>query len=227
VLNLIVPFHLMSTRRQRRAQARGKATDIEVPLNQPSRDVPSHKTLLDIANERQLLNSSSRTNPSITTTKINPDGSLSAPEPIEGSSDHIGTPYLDIALYTITLTLLHFTLTVLVHHQYATTPPSLPLLFYDSTIASPTPALLLILVSILHPRSSHIATQLMFATLSIVAGAWLVYASNEDPYMAVMKKAPSLGTLWVWAVVEMRWEWAVACLGLVAGWGWWEGYAMY
>lgn len=217
----------MSTRRQRRAQARGKATDIEVPLTQPSRDVPSHKTLLDIANERQLLNSSSQTPLSITTTKINPDGSLSALEPIEGSSDPIETPYLDIALYTITLAILHFTLTVLVHHQYATTRPSLPTLFYDSTIVSPTPVLLLILVSILHPRSSHIATQLLFATLSVVAGAWLVYASNEDPYMAVMKKAPSLGTLWVWAIVEMRWEWAVGCLGLVAGWGWWKGYAMY
>lgn len=217
----------MSTRRERRAQAQGKTTKEDVPLNQPSRDAPSHKTLIDIANERQLLNSSSQTNPSITTTKINPDGSLSAPEPIQGVSSPVETPYLDIALYTITLALLHFTLTVLVHHQYATAPPSLPALFYDSTIKSPTPALLLVLVGIIHPRSSHIATQLLFATLSIVAGAWLVYASNEDPYMAVMKKAPPLGTLWVWAVVEMRWDWAVGCLGLVAGWGWWNGYSMY
>jgi len=53
-----------------------------------------------------------------------------------------------------------------------------------------------------------------------------VHASNEDPYLAVMKKAPALGTLWVWATVEMRWEWAAACLGLVGGWGWWKGYAL-
>jgi len=66
-----------------------------------------------------------------------------------------------------------------------------------------------------------------FAALSVGAGTWLVYASNEDPYMAVMKKAPPLGTLWVWAVVEMRWEWAVGCLGVVGGWGWWQGYGIY
>lgn len=217
----------MSTRRERRAQAQGRNGGNTVPLSRPSKTTTVHKTLLDIANERQLLSKSENSSPSITTTKINPDGSISTLEQSDGSSDPVETPYLDIILYTITLALLHFTLTVLVHHQYATTPPSLPLLFYESTIASPAPALLLILVAILHPRSHQIATQLLFVTLSIVAGAWLVYASNEDPYMAVMKKAPPLGTLWVWAIVEMKWDWAVGCLGLVAGWAWWKGYAMY
>lgn len=220
----------MSTRRERRAQARSKDTETEIPLTQPSRAIPRHKTLLDLANERQLLHSSSRTAPSITTTTINEDGTLSTPFPLASPNPPDPpppTPYLDIALYTTTLTLLHFTLTVLVHHQYAHTPPSLPSLFYTSTIASPAPALLLLLVSMLHPRSSHVATQLFFAALSVGAGTWLVYASNEDPYMAVMKKAPPLGTLWVWAVVEMRWEWAVGCLGVVGGWGWWQGYGIY
>lgn len=220
----------MSNRKERRAQARNRAavdSQNHVPLSQPSRDVPRGKTLLDIANERQLLSGASQTDPSITTRRINPDGSLSDPESIENASDSWATPYLDIALYTTTLTLLHYTLTVLVHHQYATTPPSLRKLFYDSTVASPTPVLILILVAALHPRSSHILVQLLFATLSVVAGAWLVHASNVDPYMAVMRKAPPLGTLWVWAVVEMQWEWAVGCLGLVAGWGWWRGYTVY
>ena len=218
----------MSNRRERRAQARRSQTiEDEVPFSQPSRDEPREKTLLDIANERQLLNESSQTNPSITTTRIQPDGSLALLEKTGDTSGSMSTPYLDIFLYTTTLTLLHYTLTVLVHHQYASSPPSLPQLFYDSTVASATPALILILVAILHPRSSQIATQLLFATLSIVAGAWLVYASNEDPYMAVMKKAPPLGTLWVWAVVEMNWEWAVGSLGVVASWGWWKGYTIY
>lgn len=220
--------HHMSNRRERRAQARASAaTQNDVPLQQPSRDVPTHKTLLDIASERQLFNTRSQSSPpSITTTKINPDGTLST----AGSDTDVldtATPYLDIALYTATLTMLHFTLTVLVHHQYATTPPSLASILYTSTVASPTPALLLVLVSVLHPRSSHLLTQILFAFLSMVAGAWLVHASNEDPYMAVMKKAPPLGTLWVWAIVEMRWEWAVGCLGVVAGWGWWKGYSMF
>ena len=220
----------MSNPRERRAQARkkeGKEAENDVLLSQPSRNAPRGKTLLDIANERQLLGEPSQSQPSIATTKINPDGSLSHIDAPIDAADSAATPYLDILLYTATLTLLHYTLTVLVHHQYATTPPSLPKLFYASTVASSTPALILILVAALHPRSSHIVTQLLFATLSVVAGTWLVYASNEDPYMAVMKKAPPLGTLWVWAVVEMRWEWAVGSLSLVTAWGWWNGYTVY
>ena len=217
----------MSNRRERRAQARAnRTTQDEAPLRQPSRDAPSHKTLLDIASERQLVNTTSQSSPpSITTTRINPDGTLTTTESISDPSD-AASPYLDIFLYTATLTMLHFTLTVLVHHQYATTPPSLSSILYTSTIVSPTPALILVLVSILHPRSSYLITQMLFALLSVAAGAWLVHASNEDPYMAVMKKAPPLGTLWVWAIVEMRWEWAVGCLGIVAGWGWWKGYSI-
>ena len=217
----------MSNRRERRAQARVKAeTKNDFSLHQPPRDAPTHKTLLDIASERQLLNTTTQSSPpSITTTKINPDGTLAATEVVSDALD-VATPYLDVALYTVTLTTLHFTLTVLVHHQYATTPPALTSILYTSTVTSPTPALLLVLVSILHPRSSYLLTQILFAFLSIAAGAWLVHASNEDPYMAVMKKAPPLGTLWVWAIVELRWEWAVGCLSVVAGWGWWKGYHM-
>lgn len=218
----------MSNRRERRAQARANpVTKDKVPLHQPSRDAPTHKTLFDIASERQLLHTTPESSsPSITTTKINPDGTISTIESVPDSSDAT-TPYLDVFLYTATLTMLHFTLTVLVHHQYATTPPSLASILYTSTVTSPTPALILVLVSILHPRSSHLFTQILFAFLSVAAGAWLVHASNEDAYMAVMKKAPPLGTLWVWAIVEMRWEWAVGCLGVVAGWGWWKGYSMF
>ncbi len=226
VRNIFHFNHHMSNRRERRAQARANlAIKDEVPLRQPSRDIPAHKTLIDLASERQLLNTTSQSSPpSITTTRINPDGTLSA---IDSDSSDAITPYLDVILYTATLTMLHFTLTLLVHHQYATTPPSVPSILYTSTVASPTPALILILVSILHPRSSYLLTQILFAFLSVAAGGWLVHASNEDPYMAVMKKAPPLGTLWVWAIVEMRWEWAVMCLGVVAGWGWWKGYSMF
>ena len=218
--------NLMDNRKERRAKARSKQET--VPLHQPSREPPRSRTLVEIASERQLLNTSSQNQaPSVTTTKINPDGSLSNTDLDVDSSASEETPYLDVALYTTTLTILHFTLTVLVHHQYATSPPSLPSIFYSSTVASPTPALLLVLVALLHPRSGQLITQLLFAALSIAAGVWLVYASNEDPYMAVMKKAPPLGTLWVWAIVEMKWEWALGCLGIVAGWGWFNGYSIF
>lgn len=222
-------------RRERRAHAQAQSMstssatpEIEIPLSQPSRTPPSHKTLLEIAQERQLVNPDAVVDSqSITTTTINPDGSLSNsfissnPDPLDSGS------FFDVLLYATTLTIIHFTLTFLVHHQYASEPPSLGPLFLSSSVFSPTPLLFLVLVFILHPRASHPATQVLFAAMSIVAGGWLVYATNDEPYMAVMKKAPALGTLWIWAIVEMRWEWAVVCLTFVGGWGWWKGYNFF
>lgn len=220
----------MSNRRERRAHAHAQSNSTssattQIPLEQPSRTPPSQKTLLEIAQERQLFNQGDQDAvvdaQSITTTTINPDGSLSNSDPLDSAS------FLDALLYTSTLTMIHFTLTFLVHHQYASEPPSLGPLFLSSSVFSPTPLLLLVLVFILHPRASHLATQVLFAAMAIVAGGWLVYATNDEPYMAVMKKAPALGTLWIWAIVEMRWEWAVACLSVVGGWGRWKGYSFF
>ena len=223
-------------RKERRAQAQAglksstNRTNVEIPLSHPSRTPPSHKTLIEIAEERQLVNPGSKDGPvdprSITMTTINPDGTLSNSLDPAIFEDLDATPYLDIFLYTLTLILLHFTLTLLVHHQYASKPPFLSPLFLSSTVFSLKPVLFFVLVLTLHPRSSHLVTQVLFAVISIVSGAWVVYATNDEPYLAIMKKAPALGTLWIWAIVEMKWEWAVACLSVVAGWGWWHGYTI-
>lgn len=224
-------------RRERRAHAHShpqsnpsSTASTEVPLSQPSRTPPSHPTLLEIAQERQLLSREDKdtllNSQSITTTTINPDGSLSSSS--TSTSDPLDSPpFLDVLLYTTTLIITHFTLTFLVHHQYASEPPSIGPLFLASSLFSPTPLLFLVLVLILHPRASHLVTQVLFAAMSLLAGGWLVYATNDEPYMAVMKKAPALGTLWIWAIIEMRWEWAAACLSVIGGWGWWKGYTFF
>lgn len=222
-------------RKERRAQARSNGTPItkEIPLTQPTRSSTGQKTLLDIAAERQLHaqpkeGAISPENTSIVTTSINPDGSLSqTTEPVPSSAeqeDDTSNSYLDVVLYTSTLTILHFTLTLLTYHQYDSEPPRLIPLFLSSTVYSPTPLTLAVLVWILHPRASYPVVQVLFAGLSVVCGGWLVKATNEEPYMAVMKKAPALGTLWVWAVVESKWEVAAAGLVVVGGWGRWKGY---
>lgn len=225
-------------RKERRAQAYKKSSPdtstTPITLSQPSRTAPSAKTLLEIAAERELLNTNTKAKhhpndvPSIVTTVINPDGSLSDPPETAGTAaGPVSTPYLDIALYTFNLTLLHFTLTLLVHHQYATERPSVQSLILSSTVFSFAPWLILLLVFLLHPRSSDLPIQLLFAVMSIAAGCWLVYATNDEPYMAVMKKAPALGTLWVWAIIELRWEWGIGCLGVVGAFGWWKGYSIF
>ncbi|KAL8823129.1 MAG: hypothetical protein Q9170_008378 [Blastenia crenularia] len=212
-------------RRERRAQAKQGQSSTDIPLAHPKQETPKGKTLLEIAQERRILQqSTSNGSPSITTTQLNPDGTITE---VSASDDPNATPYLDILLYSSSLIILHFTLTLLVHHQYATDPPSLLPLFVSSTIFSPAPWLILLLVAALHPRASHPSMQTIFATMSIVAGTWLVKASNDDPYMAVMRKAPALGTLWVWSVVELRWEVAVGCLAVTGGWGWWHGYSVW
>ena len=223
-------------RKERRAQAEsdnGKPENF--PLAQPSRDGPKQKTLLDIAQERQLLSQSSNLkgadlDPAKTSVvTINPDGSLSQPSEAgnEDAEAETISSWPDIALYTITLIFLHFTLTLLVTHQYSQTRPEIWPLLLSSSVFNRTPSLLLLLVSLLHPRASHPAMQLGFTAMAIAAGAYLVKISNEDPYMAVMKQAPELGTLWVWSVVECRWELALTGVLTVAGWGWMRGYGFW
>ncbi|KAL8829395.1 MAG: hypothetical protein Q9191_002037 [Dirinaria sp. TL-2023a] len=223
-------------RRERRAQAAASQEEKQVPLAQPSRDAPKQKTLLQIAAERQLLaDSYSETadfNPSsasVVTTRINADGTLShVPAPsLESSKEDSASPWLDIVLYTTSLVLLHFTLTFLVTHQYSPSPPHLLPVFLSSTVFNRTPPLLLLMVSALHPRASHPMLQIGFAVMAMACGGYLVKISNEDPYMAVMKQAPELGTLWVWSVVECRWELALLGVLGVGGWGWWEGYTFW
>lgn len=210
----------------------------DITLSQPDRNPPSsHKTLIQIAEERQLLNRGGgdrKKTPidpkSVITTTIYPDGTLSNPVLDQQEDDDvivIATPFLDIFLYAFTLIILHFTLSFLVHHQYASKPPSLGPLFLSSTVFTLTPTLLFVLVYVLHPRSDHPATQVLFAVMSTLTGAWLAYATNEEPYMAIMKKAPVLGTLWIWAIVELKWEWALATLSIIGGWGWWKGYKFF
>ena len=219
----------MTNRRERRAQAKDKNNPI--PLSQPSRNAPTHKTLIDVASERAaaLNGTPSSDTPSITTTKMNPDGTLSSPNDIDSGKAEAeaeeSTPlWLDTLLYTTSLTLLHFTLTFLVHHQYSSSPPNLGSLLYGSTVISGAPFLLFILVYILHPRASQLPVQVLFGITNVITGIWLVRASNEDPYLAVMKKAPPLGVIWVWAVIELRWEVALPGLAVVGGYAWWFGY---
>ncbi|KAL8939635.1 MAG: hypothetical protein Q9211_002654, partial [Gyalolechia sp. 1 TL-2023] len=191
-------------RKERRAQVKQGQSSNEISFARPSRDAPKGKTLLEIAEERRILQrSDDHRSPSVTTTQINPDGSISNfPDP----SGSTATTYADIFLYASSLIILYFTLTLLVHHQYGTDHPSLLPLFTSTILFSPAPWLILVLVATLHPRASLPMMQAVFATMAIMAGSWLVKASNDEPYMAVMKKVPALGTLWVWGVIESRWE---------------------
>lgn len=66
-----------------------------------------------------------------------------------------------------------------------------------------------------------------FLPLALLLGAKLISMTNNDPFYAVMRRAPAVGTLWVWSVLEM--PVGAAIVGALAplGWGvWWMGYGI-
>lgn len=67
----------------------------------------------------------------------------------------------------------------------------------------------------------------IFLLISILLGSQMISISNDAAYYAVMKKAPPVGTLWVWCVLEM--SPGFAALGLLLPMGWavlWKGYGI-
>ncbi|KAJ5199903.1 hypothetical protein N7491_009300 [Penicillium cf. griseofulvum] len=68
---------------------------------------------------------------------------------------------------------------------------------------------------------------LVFLPVAVVLGAHLIAITNGEPYYAVMKKAPAVGTIWIWCILELSFGPAVlGALGPLV-WGvWWKGYGI-
>ena len=203
----------------------------DIPLSIPSRGAGKRKTLFDIAAERQaellggrpfISPSNADAKPAVVTATINRDGTLSLPEDSLPEGNLIG-PLGEALFYTTTLTMLHFTLDVLVHQQYRQ-EIGWNMIAQRTVITFP---ILAVLVYIFHSRASTIWAQATFLGLSVAAGCYIIYSSNVESYFAVMKRAPPLGTLWVWSVIEMRLEVALLSLVAVAGYFWWGGYSIF
>lgn len=67
----------------------------------------------------------------------------------------------------------------------------------------------------------------VFFVMSAVSGCYLIHISNTFGYLAVMKQAPPVGCLWIWAVVELELTWAVTSLAAAGGFLWQRGYSIY
>jgi hypothetical protein len=222
-------------RRQRRAAARNKDTATttstaspDVPLALPDYDSkPTGKTLLQLADERRALLSngqpfsiSENAEADVVTLDKDGDFEFMSSEPL---------PVLATALlYTVSLSAVHTTLDVLVLSQY-----SQDIFFRDifGRLLRLTPALFLALW-ILHSERVNVpryalARQLFFFVIAGAASAYLFYAGNEEGYYYVMRRAPPLGTLWVWSVVELELTWTLVHVVGVGLWVWWKGYGVF
>ncbi|GAD96062.1 conserved hypothetical protein [Paecilomyces variotii No. 5] len=183
-----------------------------------------------------------------TTTNDNDDDKDSTTDP-----DDTLSPLIDTLLLSIPLSAMHFTLSYLAAHQYAQDIPvkklvneslfaALPVLTFlihlshghiisfgatDKDSKQPPRVFDLSFSSIRKLMFPPTLRTLVFLPLAVALGAKLVALTNEAGYYAVMKRAPSIGTLWVWSILEL--SAGAAAIGVIVplAWGvWWMGYTI-
>ncbi|KAG9240347.1 hypothetical protein BJ878DRAFT_297639 [Calycina marina] len=188
-------------------QCKEKSENIK--LKQPNRlgQDPSRKTLIDIAEERRLFQQAAIQNGN-------------TPANLDDEDSLVGRLGESI-FWSLSLSMLHFTLDVLVSHQYAV-DISWPVIAGRAAHAFPIIFLLIyslhphnsppILLPRLPPRIQPTLHQILFFSGAIFAGCYLIHISNTYGYYAVMKQAPPIGCLWIWSVIELDVQWAASSL---------------
>ncbi|KAI0512710.1 hypothetical protein F5B22DRAFT_290481 [Xylaria bambusicola] len=205
---------MVRTRKERKAAA-------EIKLAQPDRSAPSDKTLLDIAQERNLFDladqhPANRTRNASKTADRGHDGELSP------TADRV----LETFLWTVSLAMLHFTFDVLVQHQYAmeidwfqivTRAVVALVVFYAFFYVLHPHASSPVLLPGLPLRFQEPLRQAIFFVASTASGCYLIDISNNYGYMYIMKRSPPLGCLWIWSVIELNLPMALLSLAIAAG----------
>ncbi|KAK5947660.1 hypothetical protein PMZ80_001814 [Knufia obscura] len=239
-------------RKQRRARNSKKSKDEDdanLPLARPpekSNLKSRAKTLYEIAAERQAALApgarsfdKSPTKDNVVKVAIGPDGEI---RPLDGNtlpgqpaSEDVN-PWLDTLLLAVSLSALHFTLEALTVHQYAEELRWKHVFWHTVLQAFP---ILSLLIHFMHGHLVSIRTskrvadaisglkQLLLVAIANVAGCYLIYLTNDKGYMAVMKNAPSIGTLWVWSVIELGLVGALAGVAGPGAYAWYHGYGVF
>lgn len=188
---------------------------MEYLLSHPDRSGPKGKTLFDLAAERQAeLDKAAGKSPTAEETS-----------PSSNVTDEEDRPLLTACLYSVTLAMVHFTFDVLVYHQYAQ-EVDWPKISRTVTLTLPT---FFIIVYVLHmdPISRFMRLrQGFFFVAACIVGCYVVRVTNEEPYIAVLRRIPPLGSLWLWTVVEMEARWALASVGVVVVYLWLNGFSI-
>ncbi|KAI8667247.1 hypothetical protein LRP88_01002 [Fusarium phalaenopsidis] len=203
--------------RQRKEKKEKSAKDIKYA--HPDRSAPSEQTLLNFAKQRDLFAEADRRQRQVDNN-----------EPVlPPRAERI----LETLLWTVSMAMLHFTFDVLVQRQYG-----IEVLWIQIVQRTLVAWLVFIgLFYVLHPHYSaptfvpfvprdwqEPLRQLIFFTVSISAGCYIIYITNEYGYLAVLKQAPPVGCLWLWAVIELDLLWAFTSLLIAVGYGWTHGY---
>ncbi|GAB7357894.1 hypothetical protein MBLNU230_g0062t1 [Neophaeotheca triangularis] len=224
--------------RRRAARESGKpmapgTSTPKIKLEQPDRSGPKAKTLMEIADEkRELLEQGQPFEKQQgdglardENGKILETGDGSVFEAGLGEGEPIG-PLGQSIFYALVGSMLHFTLDVLVFSQYRQE------IQWDA-ISKRTATILPVLFFLIYIVRTETAErfpktkQVFFFVVAIIAGCHLITVGNTKDYYAVMKRAPPIGTLWLWSVVEMDLGTAFASVVIDFGYMWWKGYTAF
>lgn len=231
------------------ARQRKEKSAKDIKLKHPDRSGPdpTEKTLLQLAEERQLFQQAQQR-----------EKQLGKKTPGNVKNEDLLSPgeerFIEAVLYTATLAMVHFTFDVLVQHQYATeidwqTVCIRTALAWLCMISHPlqlnhlanieTKTVFCIIFYPLHPHAAnpillpglklkyqHPLRQIIFFAMSALSGCYLVYITNTFGYLAVMKRAPPIGCLWIWAVVELDLQWAALSVAVAGGFLYGNGYSI-
>ncbi|KAF2486383.1 hypothetical protein BDY17DRAFT_291399 [Neohortaea acidophila] len=197
-------------------------TSTGIHLQQPDRSRRKGKTLLEIHEERKVLQRAVAQK--LQSDPVHDEDGTNV-ESIPDDEGEIG-PIADATFWSIILATLHFTLDVLVYSQYRQEIEWTVITKRTITMIIPLFVLVLLLRSSI-VRQFPLPRQIFFLIAGTISGCYVIYAANVYGYYAVMKQAPPLGTLWIWSVIEMDLPFAVASVAFDLGYVWFKQYSVY
>ncbi|OTA76653.1 hypothetical protein M434DRAFT_38810 [Hypoxylon sp. CO27-5] len=216
---------MVRTRKERKAAN-------EIKLAHPDRSAaPSEETLLKLAQDRNLFEEAERQKRKHAKGDDKDEDEDEDEELLSPKADRI----MDAILWSMSLAMLHFTLDVLVQHQYAIS------IIWPQIIIRTIQAfaVFLLLIYVLHPHKANPKLlpglplrfqdplrQAIFFVASISSGCYLIHISNKYSYLAVMKQSPPLGCIWVWSVIELNLPLSVLSLAVTGGFFYRGGYTI-
>lgn len=228
-------------RRERRSAARESGKPVEaatshpkvnppnIPLGQPNQLGPKSKTLLDIYDEKKsLLDQGQPFDSKYQDGRVRDEGGniLTAGLRGEEENDEPIGPLGNTMFWTFSLSMLHFTLDVLVFNQYRQEMEWSTIFRRTGTILPILFLLIYITRTDMIEKKLKTLKQLIFFVAAAVTGCYTIHVSNRYDYYAVMKQAPPLGTLWVWSVIEMDLAFAAASMVVNIAYLYWKGYSI-
>lgn len=220
-------------RKERRAAARESGKPVSPPTSQPKikmahpdRSKPQTKTMMDLYDDKKsLIDQGQPFDPKYEDNKVRDEGGNILEAGLGGPDDEPIGPLGNAVFWSLTLSMIHFTLDVLVYNQYHQDILWREIFQRTGVIL---PILFLVVWMLGTETANKFATvkQVVYCAIGIAAGCYTIHITNAYDYFFVMKQAPPLGTLWIWSVIEMRLPYAAVSVAADLGYLWWMGYSV-